>query len=111
MAAVTARRKVKLPTDANGHPILALQPQETVTIAFTDVAAVNSTAPITAEVVRLHATAACYVKFGDVTTLAATTGDMYLEANKPELFSIQGHKYISAIRSVGNGSLLVTVMI
>lgn len=111
MATQTARRKFKLPTDANGHPVIALQPDKTVKIDFGAVAGVNSSSPIVANVVRLHATAACYVKFGDVSSLAATTSDMYLEANKPELFNISERQYVSAIRSVGDGSLYVTIMV
>jgi len=110
MADVTAKMKIRLPRDQGGDGVQgALFPQETVVIAFTDVAAKNADA-ITAQVVRLIASQDCHVKFQDMSDALATATAMLLKAGIAEYFSINGKKYISAIRDSANGSLYVTIM-
>ncbi len=113
MAAKTARRKMMLPRDQGGDPFQgALFPQETIIIAYTDVAAKNVDGdPITAQVVRLISTTDCHVKFQDKADALAAATDMLIRQFVPEYFYLHGKNYISAIRDASNGSLYVTIMI
>ena len=107
---MVATRKVVMVTDGNGVAVQgALHPKSTTAIAYTAVAGVNAT-PFACQVVRLHSTTDCYVKFGDLSTLAAIVGDMFLKAYTPEYFSMRGNSRISAIQSAAPGSLYVTEM-
>jgi len=107
---MVATRKVRMVTDGNGVAVQgALHPKNTTPIAYTDVAGVNATS-FACEIVRLYSTTDCFVKFGDLSTLAATSGDMFLKAYTPEYFSMRGDSRISAIRSSVSGSLYVTEM-
>jgi len=109
---ITAK-KIRLPRDQGGDGFQgALFPYATVTITFTDTAQKN-TDSITAQIVRLIATADCHVKFHDATDDKATTADMFFKANTVEYFHLLGKQFISAINDSGAGSskLYVTVMI
>ena len=107
---MVATRKVVMVTDGNGVAVQgALHPKSTTAIAYTAVAGVNAT-PFACQVVRLHSTTDCYVKFGDLSTLAALVTDMFLKANTPEYFTMRGNSRISAIRDSVSGTLYVTEM-
>jgi hypothetical protein len=107
---MVATRKVVMVTDGNGVAVQgALHPKGTTAIAYTAVAGVNAT-PLACQVVRLHSTTDCYIKFGDLSTLAAVVGDMFLKANTPEYFTMRGDSRISAIRDSVSGTLYVTEM-
>lgn len=60
------------------------------------------------QVVRLVATAACHVAFGDAP--AATASDMYLPADEPEYFTIHPGQKVAAIQDSAAGVLYVTEM-
>ena len=105
-----AERKVCLSFDANGSPIQgALCPSTVISLAYTSVS--NRTGAIDGEVIRLISTSDCYVKFGDVDIVTATTSDMLMVAGKPEYFSLRGKKSIAAIRVSADGTLNITVMV
>ena len=109
--ATTTAKKIRFARDQGGDPIQgALFPKATVVIAFTNTAAKNAD-EIVAQVVRLVATQDCYVKIHDLSdAMAGIVTDMLLKANLAEYFTMNGKKYISAIRVISSGNLFVTVM-
>lgn len=58
--------------------------------------------------VRLIATSACHVEFGASPT--ADSGDMYLAANREELFTIKPGQKVAVIQNSAAGTLYVTEM-
>ena len=102
-------RRVRLQIDGNGNPVQgALHPRSTVSFSYGATAGKNAD-PLEGQVVRLRATSDCYVRFSQ-TGENATSSDMYLEANKPEIFSLREDKYVSAIRVTTDGTMYVTIM-
>lgn len=71
-----------------------------------------ASAPITNAVgsqtyaVRLVSTTDCHITFA--ATPVATTGDPYLPANTPEIFTITPGQKVAAIRASADGTLHVT---
>lgn len=101
--------KVTLAVDSNGFPIVgALHPGKTIAVQYTNIAGINAT-PLVAQIVRLRSTTDCYIKFS-TDGMLATSNDMFLKANQPEIFSLKADKYISAIRVTDNGTLYITIM-
>jgi excinuclease UvrABC helicase subunit UvrB len=89
------------------------QPKATIKLNTTATSAVTSSSiGDQINVVRLAATQACYVKFGNTTAITATSSDMYIPANVPEYFSIPvgGARYVAAIRVSVDGVLDITEM-
>lgn len=82
------------------------KPAGTQTVAYTASAGVSSAIGAYINVVRLVATTACFVRFGGT----ALTTDVYLPANVPEYFTINGGDTISAIRVGSDGNLHITEM-
>ena len=77
----------------------------TQNVSYTGTAGVTTNA-VNADVVRLCATTACYVKVGAAPT--ATTSDMYLPANQAEKFFITPGFKVSAIQASAGGTISVT---
>jgi hypothetical protein len=82
------------------------KPHTAQTVAYTGTAGTSSAIGTYTNVVRLVATTACFVTFGST----ATTAGMFLPANTPELFSVNGGVTISAIQSASGGNLHITEM-
>jgi len=102
-----------LATDRFGHPIQALK-AGLVAMVTASVGGTNKmTAALSADTVciRLISTAHCYVSIGEINTVEASAGSMYLPANVPEYFRIdQATSVAVAVMGVGAGSLYVTQM-
>jgi hypothetical protein len=81
-------------------------PLGNTTVAVTIGAVHNESAAIPAYIVRLVATAACFVAFG--TSPVATASSMYLAPNVPERFAFNNGDLISALQAVGGGTLYIT---
>jgi hypothetical protein len=77
----------------------AINPQNTTSVTFG--AAHQESGAISADAVRLCATAACYVAFGSI----ATSGSMYLPANVPEIFPFNSGDVISVLQASAGGTL------
>ena len=82
------------------------KPDVSKTVAYTGTAGVSTAVGLHTNVVRLVASTACFVAFGKT----ATASDMFLPANTPELFTINGGDTISAIQSAAGGNLHITEM-
>jgi len=87
----------------------AYYPLTTQTVAFliTSVASTNAVGAQTKRV-RLVATTDCHIAFGVSPT--ATTSDMYLAADREEIFKIKPGQKVAAIRNTADGTLYVTEM-
>lgn len=94
--------------DGNGHPVVAfLMTGTTQNVAYTGTAGtITNGVGASTKLVRVVATTACYIAVGTAPT--ATTNDVYLPADKPEIIRIvPGHK-VSAIQAASGGTLIVT---
>lgn len=103
-----------LAKDRFQHPIQALEPGVVQMLAFTtaDSSVVDSNLNGNTVVVRLLATADCYVSIGPADTAAATSASMYLPAFTVEYFRVDqaaGWK-VAALGVAAAGSLNVTEM-
>lgn len=106
-----------LPSDDNKQPIQAMAPiddgvsQSNHQISF-DASAVNSSElDSDTEVLRLYPTQDCHIRFGEESTIAATTSHMPLPAGQVEyLKKPKGAKYIDAIKASSAGTLNITEM-
>lgn len=76
-------------------------------VAYTGTAGTSSAVATGTDLVRVEVTTAAYVKIGSG---AATTSDVYMPANKPELFVITPGETVSAIQVASGGNLHVTEM-
>ncbi len=65
-----------------------------------------ASAPVTAQVVRLVATADCHVAFGPSATADASS--LLLVANMPEYFACESTDTVAVIRDSADGSLYIT---
>ncbi len=103
-----------LAKDRFHHPIQALEPNVIQNITFTNSGSAATAADFNGNtvVVRLLATADCYVALGPAATVSASTGAMYLPALTPEYFRVdQGIGMRAAARGVvAGGTLNVTEM-
>lgn len=57
--------------------------------------------------VRVQVTAFAYIKFG-ASGVTATTNDILMSPNEPEVFTVSGNTYIAAIQQAAAGSVNVT---
>lgn len=85
--------------------ILKTKATQTVVVESTNNASAATAAQI--NVVRLVATAACHVSFDGT---AATTSDMLLPANQPELFRVEKGGTINVLHVSVDGVLYITEM-
>lgn len=76
------------------------------TISVTIGASHAESAAVAGDVVRLVATAACYVAFGD--DPEATSDSMYMPANVPEQFQFTPGEKVSVLQVSGGGTLYIT---
>lgn len=98
-----------LPTDDYGQRIQALRPGTAQTVTVGD--ASHASAPFAAgtTVVRLVATAHCFLAFGP--TPVATAGGHYLPAGAPEYFRVVPGESVAALRATADGALHVSEMV
>jgi hypothetical protein len=103
-----------LAKDRFHHAIQALEPNVTQNIGFTTAASSATAADFNGNtvVVRLLATADCYVALGPAATVSASTGSMYIPAYTPEYFRVEeGSTWRAAARGVvAAGTLNITEM-
>ncbi|HZT29250.1 MAG TPA: hypothetical protein VFA33_05170 [Bryobacteraceae bacterium] len=83
----------------------ALNPGTTQTLAIGS-SSVATAAPIGADVVRLVATADCYIAIGSNPTATAT--NMFLPAKMPENFVIAQTDKIAVLQVASGGTLFIT---
>ena len=103
-----------LAKDRFQHPIQALEPGIVQNIAVTTASSTPTAADLNGNtvVVRLLATADCYVSIGPSATVAATSASMYLPAFSVEYFRVDqaaGWK-VAALGAATAGTLNVTEM-
>jgi hypothetical protein len=103
-----------LAKDRFQHPIQALEPATVQNVTFTTGSSAATAADLSGNtvVVRLLATADCYVSVGPGGTVAATSGSMYLPAYAVEYFRVdQGVAWrVAALGVSSGGTLNVTQM-
>ncbi len=103
-----------LAKDRFQHPIQALEPNIIHNISFATGGSSATAADFNGNtvVIRLLATADCYVALGPSATVSASTGSMYVPAYTLEYFRIdQGAGWRAAARGVvASGTLNVTEM-
>lgn len=105
----------KLPRDTFGNPVQALQPDPAGAVAGS-VASSSARITLTAatELVRIAASTACYIKFGD-NTVAATTSDTFFPAGV-EIFAVPEsapgvpYTHLAFIRQTSDGVITATRM-
>lgn len=85
---------------------------DTTQVVTVGAASAKTTNPVGAHtmVVRLVADTDCHVTFGP-TGDAATTSDMFLPTDQPELFQIGAGEYVHVIQNAAGGNLYVTEMV
>lgn len=96
---------MNLQKDAKAIPVqgvFAIAPGLTQNVAFTTATA-STAFNASTTIVRVVATAACYIRFGVAPT--AVIGDLYLPVDKPEYFQVTGGYKVSALQ-VGSGGIL-----
>jgi hypothetical protein len=103
-----------LAKDRFQHPIQALEPGTVQSLAFITASSSATAADLNGNtvVVRLLATADCYVSIGPSATVAATSASMYLPAFSVEYFRVDqaaGWK-VAALGVATAGTLNVTEM-
>ena len=98
---------VNIDTIASGNlgamPVIKIGTTVTVAIGSSSAAS----AAITATVVRLVATADCFIVFGAATPTATTAG-LFLPANCPEYFQFTSGQEVAVIQASAAGNLYVT---
>lgn len=67
----------------------------------------NNASSLKPNYVRVQVTAFAYIKFG-VSGVAATTTDILMSPNEPEVFAISGNTHIAAIQQAAAGVVNVT---
>jgi hypothetical protein len=96
----------KLARDITGHMVPALGLGATLVVAFTGTSAQSAAVDENTLVVRLVATADCFVAIGASPT--ATTSSAYLPAGVVEYLAIRpGHK-VAALQASAGGNLYIT---
>ena len=101
--------KSALDKDDYGEPIQgALTPQTAQKISISAITARNATA-FTYRVIRVIASAACYIKLGD-STIEATTDDHYLPAGAIEYFARKEHTHLAGLSTTGSGTIYISEM-
>jgi hypothetical protein len=103
-----------LAKDRFQHPIQALEPATVQNVTFTTGSSAATAADLSGNtvVVRLVATADCYVSIGPGGSVDATSGSMYLSAFAVEYFRVdQGVAWrVAALGVASGGALNVTQM-
>lgn len=105
-------RYTQMPRDHGGAPIPVLKPSRTATIAI-GIASVEADLPTlfsdsAAKAWRLQSTVACHIR---TEAGSATTSDMPLAADMPEVFEFDANDDFRVIRSTTDGTLYITEMI
>lgn len=97
-----------LPVDDYGERIQALRPATAQMVAVGAASAASQ--PFTADtsVIRLVATAHCFLAFGP--TPVATTGGHYLPAGAPEYFRVIPGESLAVLRASSDGALHLSEM-
>lgn len=86
-----------------------LRPTTTQTVTVGVASAATTNAVSNTKYVRIVSTTDCHIAFD--TTPTATTADIFLPADKPEIFQITpGHK-VAAIQNAAGGTMFVTELI
>jgi hypothetical protein len=101
----------QLAVDEYGHPIQALAQGANQTLAIGVASAQSVAFAAGSKVVRLVATANCWIVFGVNPTAAAASGNgSYVPAGAVEFWRVTpGHK-VAAIRDTADGTLSITEM-
>lgn len=85
------------------------QPGTHQTVSYTGTHGVITNATnASTQVIRVVCTTAAYIAIG--TAPVATTSDMYVPANVPEYFIVNGARKVSAVQVSSGGALHVTEM-
>ena len=102
---------LELPRDLDSHPVQALRPGTSITIAVSNVTA-RVAIPTGASALMLSCTEACWFKFGDVTVTATASGaDSVLHPGGCLIIIVPTDAtYVAAIRQSADGPLCVTKM-
>ena len=90
--------------DAFGNPVQVITPGDSASLSFNATSAQSSV--IGSVIVRVVATADCYLEFGADPT--ATTESMFLPALVVEYFSVRMGWKIAAIQKSAGGTLHIT---
>ena len=100
MGQIEGAKKIK------GHSIF--RPRTTQNVAFTGTSARTAAGVGNfIQVVRVCATAACWIRVGN-STVVATTSDIYLPANTVDYLIVDPGSFIAAIQASAAGTLNVT---
>lgn len=107
-AAGGVRGETTLHRDARGNHIQGVLALGTVhTLALNDTAAVRTVTSFTARVLRLCATADCYIATGDSTVTAAAGSSSLLPAGIVEYVALAGATHLAAIAAADSTATLV----
>jgi hypothetical protein len=99
----------KLPRDQSGAFVQALAPSTNVSDSVGG-SSRRSALPANCDVVRVCADTDCFIKFGDVTVVAASTDLLFLKG--AEVFAIPaGATHVAYIQQSAGGTVSVSAMV
>lgn len=90
--------------------VLSLGTGQPKTVSLSVTTAASTELNPTSDCVRIWATVDCFIRFGATGSVVATTSDHPITAKVPEVFQLDGGKFVAGIVASGTGTLFLSEM-